>query len=340
MTLMTLMRGSYGGGYPSMWTGRRQFGGGALDRAEQFEIIGGRFGRRHEHAQAARRAVRPKWRCAPSRRSRCLARRIAGAGGCGSCAPPARRNAVAARTDLRVRAAAATARTDRAPARSAGLRARDTAATPAAGGSRPASRRARADTRPTASTSVRSASGRRSAAFQRCTGSTYAAGVLSPRRKLRASRARSSGSSSLESNVVTFSGSAASLATQRARVFVRRRDEGRIEVDALGDAARERGGIVDGGFGVGRLAGDPLGIVPQRHAVAAPIQRERPARQRFAGIPFSLPVVQHAAGREAIAQPPDQLVAEGALRRTDRARSSIPRHPCRRSPRRSVRRPS
>ena len=59
-------------------------------------------------------------------------------------------------------------------------------------------------------------------------------------------------------------------------------------------------------------------ILPDRHAVLAPVQSERPARQAFAGIPFALPVMQQAAGREARAQFADEIVGEAALGRTDR----------------------
>ena len=36
---------------------------------------------------------------------------------------------------------------------------------------------------------------------------------------------------------------------------------------------------------------DQIGILPDRHAVLAPIEAERPARQAFARIPFALPVM-------------------------------------------------
>ena len=106
---------------------------------------------------------------------------------------------------------------------------------------------------------------------------------------------------------------------ERARVFVGGRHERRIDVDPLRDAARERRGILACvGFGVGRFARDAVGIVPQRQPVAAPIQRERPARQRLAGIPFALTVVQQAAGGKAVAQASNERIAERALRRSDR----------------------
>ena len=69
--------------------------------------------------------------------------------------------------------------------------------------------------------------------------------------------------------------------------------------------------------GVG-LAGDQAVVAPDRHAIAAPIQRKRPARQRLAGIPFALAVMQEAARRETIAQAPDQLVGVAAFLRPER----------------------
>jgi hypothetical protein len=58
-------------------------------------------------------------------------------------------------------------------------------------------------------------------------------------------------------------------------------------------------------------------VVPNRLAVAPPIERERPARQRLARIPFALAVVQEAARRKAPAQPADQFVGTDALGRAE-----------------------
>ena len=83
--------------------------------------------------------------------------------------------------------------------------------------------------------------------------------------------------------------------------------------DALGEAL----GVGD--LGLARILDrrDEVGVLPDRHAVLAPIQPERPARQAFAGIPFALPVMQQAARRKARAQPADQLIGERALGRAD-----------------------
>ena len=44
--------------------------------------------------------------------------------------------------------------------------------------------------------------------------------------------------------------------------------------------------------------------MPERLAVAAPVTTERPARERFAGIPFALAIVDDTARREAVAKAP------------------------------------
>ena len=68
---------------------------------------------------------------------------------------------------------------------------------------------------------------------------------------------------------------------------------------------------------VGRLGGDQRGIAPDRLAVLAPVEREGPARQAFARIPFALAVMQESTRREAGAQPADQLVGAAPLGRAD-----------------------
>ncbi len=63
---------------------------------------------------------------------------------------------------------------------------------------------------------------------------------------------------------------------------------------------------------------DQLGVLPDRHAVLAPIEPECPARQAFTGIPFALSVMQQAAGREPRSQLANEIVGEPALGRADR----------------------
>ena len=60
----------------------------------------------------------------------------------------------------------------------------------------------------------------------------------------------------------------------------------------------------------GRNSPDERRIFPDRLAVLAPVKRQRPARQRFPGIPFSLTVMQHSARRETLAEFADQLICK------------------------------
>ena len=85
---------------------------------------------------------------------------------------------------------------------------------------------------------------------------------------------------------------------------------------------------------------DQRGVLPDRLAVLAPDQRERPARQRLARIPFALPVMQQPARRKAVAQATDQLIGERTLGRAESPPCSTPPIDNRRSTRRSARRPS
>ena len=62
-----------------------------------------------------------------------------------------------------------------------------------------------------------------------------------------------------------------------------------------------------------RFIGDERIVLPDRHAVLAPVGRERPARERFARIPFALAVVQQRAGRELFPQPLDEFAGKNAL---------------------------
>ncbi len=69
---------------------------------------------------------------------------------------------------------------------------------------------------------------------------------------------------------------------------------------------------------VRRLVGDQIGIFPHRLAVLAPVEREGPARQGFARIPLSLPVMKEPAGRETLLETADQDVGFFALGGPDR----------------------
>src|ERR1700733_11466276 len=65
--------------------------------------------------------------------------------------------------------------------------------------------------------------------------------------------------------------------------------------NALGEPLR----VVDRRLLYDDLAGDQVVVAPDRHAVAAPIEREGPARERLAGVPLALAVMQKPARRQA-----------------------------------------
>ena len=100
-------------------------------------------------------------------------------------------------------------------------------------------------------------------------------------------------------------------------ILERRQHIVRRKAELLRGAFGKALGVLDLRFTRILDAGDQVGILPDRHAVLAPVQAERPARQAFAGIPFALPVMQQAAGRETRAQLSDQLVGQRALGRAD-----------------------
>ena len=60
----------------------------------------------------------------------------------------------------------------------------------------------------------------------------------------------------------------------------------------------------------GHVLGEQAGLAPDRLAVAAEVAGERPARQRLARVPLPLAVVEHAARREARAQPAQQPIGQ------------------------------
>ena len=102
------------------------------------------------------------------------------------------------------------------------------------------------------------------------------------------------------------------------RVLVRRHHIIGLEAELFRDAANQLLGLLDRGRGRHVFACDQLGIAPDRLAVLAPVQRERPARQAFAGVPLALAVVQQARRRVALAQAADQIVGALALGGADR----------------------
>ena len=96
-------------------------------------------------------------------------------------------------------------------------------------------------------------------------------------------------------------------------------DIGSIQTQFLGNGAGKRFGIGQDRLVILVLGGDALAVFPQRHAVGAPEQRESPARQGFAGIPFALAIMQQAARGKTFAQAPDQGIGQRPLGRAHRS---------------------
>ncbi len=110
-----------------------------------------------------------------------------------------------------------------------------------------------------------------------------------------------------------FTGGLAHLRRQRReRVFVGGQQAAIRDAEGLGDAPGQ-------GFGIRRRAwlgfigprvGEQGRVVPQRHPVFAPLQRDVPARQRLARVPLALAAVHDAAARVPLAQLLGERVCE------------------------------
>ncbi len=74
-------------------------------------------------------------------------------------------------------------------------------------------------------------------------------------------------------------------------VFERRHDKFGIDAEPPGGAFRKALGVFNSGLARALDRRNQIGILPDRHAILAPIEAERPARQAFARIPFALPVM-------------------------------------------------
>ena len=177
-------------------------------------------------------------------------------------------------------------------------------------------------------------------AFQRWIGSTKPLGASRPWSNTRAMRARSSG-------IGEFGIGGIDIGRQRRFLLqpVRGILVGRQHIVA-GRAPRRLARAFGQALGIGDVglarildARDQVGILPDRHAVLAPIEPEGPARQAFAR--DTICPARNAAGRPA----QSACAAGGSDRRRARAwsgrppRCSIPATPSRRSTRRSARRP-
>jgi hypothetical protein len=101
------------------------------------------------------------------------------------------------------------------------------------------------------------------------------------------------------------------------RVLVRAGDRARVDLESPRDTFEKIARRVGRNAIVLVLGSDQRAVGPDRAFVAAPEQRERPARQLLARIPLSLAVVQKPLRREARAQTLDELGCELALGRTD-----------------------
>src|SRR5712664_92913 len=71
----------------------------------------------------------------------------------------------------------------------------------------------------------------------------------------------------------------------------------RIDFQVGGDRFQEERRLRLADAVVDALVGEQARIVPARLAVLAPVAAERPARQRLAGVPLTLAVVEKSAGR-------------------------------------------
>ena len=101
-------------------------------------------------------------------------------------------------------------------------------------------------------------------------------------------------------------------------VFERRLNEALGDAEPPGDLLGETPGVVGVERTLRGFGRDQLDVVPDRLAVAPPVECEGPARQAFARIPFALAVMQQAARRVTVAQLADQLVGKLALGRPER----------------------
>ena len=106
------------------------------------------------------------------------------------------------------------------------------------------------------------------------------------------------------------------------RVLVGRLHHGGIDAKAPSQGGGEAGGVGLGGgapVGIGARVGTSIRVgqqrlvLPDRLAIMAPMRRQRPARQRLAGVLLAHAVVQHRAGRPQPGQPPDQPPGIAAL---------------------------
>ena len=97
------------------------------------------------------------------------------------------------------------------------------------------------------------------------------------------------------------------------RVLIGRHHVFGRQAQFCGDGLQQRLRLRRRHAAIGSLGGDQGGVMPDRLAVAPPVQRKGPARQGFAGIPLALTVMQETARRETVAQPADQVIGKEAF---------------------------
>ncbi|MNX91858.1 hypothetical protein D3C86_1239720 [compost metagenome] len=118
---------------------------------------------------------------------------------------------------------------------------------------------------------------------------------------------------------VDIVGKAAFLDDPFGRILIGRQHQLRLDAEVVGYAVQQFLRIFRPDACIGALFGDQRRVLPDRQAVLSPIEREGPAGQAFARIPFSLSVMQKAARCETLTQAADQGVGLFTLRRPDRA---------------------
>ena len=101
-------------------------------------------------------------------------------------------------------------------------------------------------------------------------------------------------------------------------VFVAGDAEFWIELQPPRQRVDEVRGVGGGVAGLGALVVDQADVAPDRFAVLAPVTPEGPARQRFAGIPLALSVVQQSAGGPFFVEAFEQVVGEFLFIRAER----------------------
>ena len=90
-----------------------------------------------------------------------------------------------------------------------------------------------------------------------------------------------------------------------------------VDIQDLGQLMNEPGGLFFRMAVVHGFVGEEGIVVPNGLAVLAPVTTERPARQRFARIPFALAEMQQAAGSEPVFQSANQGARQAAFLRAE-----------------------